>query len=237
MKKKHVVLIVIAILAVAGGAFAYSKRGPKPTEVEVATVAREDIQAKVTANGKVQATKKVDISATIPGQITMLAVKEGDRVAKGQLLLHDRRRQPPRRRPQQRVLDAGAAPGPAVRQREPGPGPHRPAPGGGELRRPHHSRGRDPARPHRRLHRGGGGPRVRPPRGAGARHARRLPRHAGQDPGRARRWTGSSPPSGSRKARSRSSASRTAPAPCSSRSPTCPSSRPSSRWTRRRSRR
>jgi HlyD family secretion protein len=87
MKKKHVVLIVVVILAVAGGAFAYSKRGPKPTEVELAAVAREDIQAKVTANGKVQATKKVDISATIPGQITMLAVKEGDRVSKGQLLL------------------------------------------------------------------------------------------------------------------------------------------------------
>ena len=87
MKKKHVVVMLIVILAVAGGAFAYSKRGPKPTEVEMATVGREDIQAKVTANGKVQATKKVDISATIPGQITLLAVKEGDRVSKGQLLL------------------------------------------------------------------------------------------------------------------------------------------------------
>jgi HlyD family secretion protein len=87
MKKKHVVLIVIATLAVAGGAFAYAKRGPKPTIVEAAPVGREDLQAKVTANGKVQATKKVDISATIPGQITLLAVKEGDRVSKGQLLL------------------------------------------------------------------------------------------------------------------------------------------------------
>src|SRR5688572_30138650 len=87
MKKKHVVIAVIAILAVAGGAFAYSKRGPKPTEIEVAAVGREDIQAKVTANGKVQAKKKVDISATIPGQITLLAVKEGDHVSKGQLLL------------------------------------------------------------------------------------------------------------------------------------------------------
>src|SRR5688572_4187895 len=87
MKKKHVAVIVVATLAVAGGAFAYSKRGPKPAEIEIATVGREDIQAKVTANGKVQATKKVDISATIPGQITMLAVKEGDRVTKGQLLL------------------------------------------------------------------------------------------------------------------------------------------------------
>ena len=87
MKKKHVVLMVIALLAIAGGGFAYSKRGPKPTEVEIATVGREDIQAMVTANGKVQAKKKVDISATIPGQITLLAVKEGDRVRKGQLLL------------------------------------------------------------------------------------------------------------------------------------------------------
>src|SRR5687767_15622623 len=87
MKKKHVILIAVAVLAVAGGAFAYSKRGPKPTEVEVATVGREDLQAKVTANGKVQARKKVDISATIPGQITHLAVKEGDPVKKGQFLL------------------------------------------------------------------------------------------------------------------------------------------------------
>jgi HlyD family secretion protein len=87
MKKKHVAVIVVAVLAVAGGAFAYSKRGPKPTEVEMAPVGREDLQAKVTANGKVEAKKKVDISATIPGQITLLAVKEGDRVTKGQLLL------------------------------------------------------------------------------------------------------------------------------------------------------
>ena len=53
----------------------------------MATVGREDLQAKVTANGKVQARKKVDISATIPGQITHLAVKEGDPVHKGQFLL------------------------------------------------------------------------------------------------------------------------------------------------------
>jgi len=87
MKRKHVFLIVGIVLAAAVGGFFYSRRGPKPAEVEVATVGREDIQAKVTANGKVQAKKKVDISATIPGQITLLAVKEGDRVSKGQLLL------------------------------------------------------------------------------------------------------------------------------------------------------
>jgi HlyD family secretion protein len=87
MKKKHKILIGAGVVVAAAGGFAFSRRGPKPTPVEVATVAREDLQAKVTANGKVQAKKKVDISATIPGQIVHLAVKEGDRVAKGQFLL------------------------------------------------------------------------------------------------------------------------------------------------------
>jgi multidrug efflux pump subunit AcrA (membrane-fusion protein) len=165
LKRKHVFLIVALVLAAAGGGFAYSKRGPKPTEVEVATVGREDIQAKVTANGKVQAKKKVDISATIPGQITLLAVKEGDRVRKGQLLLQ---------------IDA-VNPRAAARSNEFSmeallqDQQLRPAPGRGQLRRPHHPRGRDPARPHYRQHRGGGGPGGGPPGAAGARHPRRRP--------------------------------------------------------------
>ncbi|MET0555183.1 MAG: efflux RND transporter periplasmic adaptor subunit [Vicinamibacteria bacterium] len=87
MKTKTKILIAGSVVALTGAGFAFSRRGPKPTEVEVATVGREDLQAKVTANGKVQARKKVDISATIPGQITHLAVKEGDPVKKGQFLL------------------------------------------------------------------------------------------------------------------------------------------------------
>ncbi|HLA78327.1 MAG TPA: biotin/lipoyl-binding protein, partial [Vicinamibacteria bacterium] len=76
----------VAVLAVAGGVRAW-RGGPAPVEVQVATVGRQDLQAKVTANGKVQAQRKVDISATIAGQVTHLAVKEGDRVSKGQFLL------------------------------------------------------------------------------------------------------------------------------------------------------
>lgn len=76
----------VVVIAAGAGWFAAS-RGPKPVAVQMATVGREDLQAKVTANGKVQAQKKVDISATIPGQITQLAVREGDVVEKGQFLL------------------------------------------------------------------------------------------------------------------------------------------------------
>ncbi|MFL6235721.1 MAG: efflux RND transporter periplasmic adaptor subunit [Thermoanaerobaculia bacterium] len=87
MKRKLLWFLIAAVLLAAAGGFAYSRRGPKPTEVQVAKAGREDLQAKVSANGKIQAQKKVDISATIAGQITHLAVEEGDRVRKGQLLL------------------------------------------------------------------------------------------------------------------------------------------------------
>ena len=87
MRKKWVWVLVAVVVLGAGGAFVASKRGPKPTPVQLADVEREDLQAKVAANGKIQAQKKVEISATIMGQITQLAVREGDAVKKGQFLL------------------------------------------------------------------------------------------------------------------------------------------------------
>jgi HlyD family secretion protein len=87
VKRKFLWFLLAAVVLVAAGGFAVSRRGPKPTEVQIAKVGREDLQAKVSANGNIQAQKKVDISATIAGQITHLAVEEGDRVKKGQFLL------------------------------------------------------------------------------------------------------------------------------------------------------
>ena len=52
-----------------------------------AKVEKLDLVSKVTANGKIQAQRKVDMSALVMGQIVNLAVKEGDHVKKGQLLL------------------------------------------------------------------------------------------------------------------------------------------------------
>jgi HlyD family secretion protein len=87
MKRK--ILWGVVVLVVVGGiaTAALSRRGPKPKPVQMAKVERQDLQAKVSANGKVQATKKVDISATVPGQVIQLVVKEGDVVKKGQFLL------------------------------------------------------------------------------------------------------------------------------------------------------
>jgi HlyD family secretion protein len=87
MKRKRLWVAGALVVAVVAGGIAWSRRGPKPIPVQLTTVGREDVQAKVTANGKVQAQKKVDISATIAGQVTRLAVEEGDRVRKGDFLL------------------------------------------------------------------------------------------------------------------------------------------------------
>lgn len=78
----------LALVAVAGASTWFAlHRGPQRTAVQMASVGREDLQAKVSANGRVRAQKKVDLSATVAGQVTHLAVKEGDRVRKGQFLL------------------------------------------------------------------------------------------------------------------------------------------------------
>jgi len=87
LKRKRWWLLSLAVVILATSGWFATHRGADPTLVQTAAVAREDLQAKVTANGKVQAPRKVDISATIAGQVTHIAVKEGDRVRKGQLLL------------------------------------------------------------------------------------------------------------------------------------------------------
>jgi HlyD family secretion protein len=87
MKRKIIWGIVILVVVAGIGGFAMSKRAPKAKPVQIGKVERADLQAKVSANGKIQATKKVDISATVPGQVVVLAVREGDQVKKGQFLL------------------------------------------------------------------------------------------------------------------------------------------------------
>lgn len=74
----------LAVIVAVGIA---ASRGDKGVPVQVATVARENIQAKVSANGKIQAVVKVDLTANVMGQVTALKVKEGDHVKKGDLIL------------------------------------------------------------------------------------------------------------------------------------------------------
>lgn len=86
-RKKWSIIAGAGVLVVAIGSIAAASGGDKPTEVRIEPVERRDLVASVTASGQVQPRKKVDVSADITGRIVRLAVREGDRVTKGQFLL------------------------------------------------------------------------------------------------------------------------------------------------------
>jgi HlyD family secretion protein len=86
-KKKIFIGVGIVILL---GAIAYANIRFKRTEgLEVTTegVQKRHLEAIVSASGKIQPKRDVNISADTMGRVTDLAVEEGDRVDKGQFLL------------------------------------------------------------------------------------------------------------------------------------------------------
>src|SRR5881628_2785106 len=89
MSKRSKVLVGAgaAVLIVAIVAISAAARRDRGQEVRFETTGRRDLVAAVTASGKIQPKKKVDISADITGRITRIAVREGDLVKEGQFLL------------------------------------------------------------------------------------------------------------------------------------------------------
>ena len=86
-KKK---LLIGAGVVVILGAIAFANFKFKRVEgvtVNVETIKSRDLEALVSASGKIQPKKFVNISADTMGRVTNLAVEEGDRVEKGQFLL------------------------------------------------------------------------------------------------------------------------------------------------------
>lgn len=77
------VLLVVAVAA----ALAMRSRGGKDLEVQTAHASRQKIVQKVNGTGKIQPKVQVKISADVSARITKLAVKEGQWVEKGALLV------------------------------------------------------------------------------------------------------------------------------------------------------
>ena len=87
-KKLWIWIGVIAIVVIGAIGFGIAQQsGKKATSVQMAKVRNEDITALVRAPGKIEPRTQVKISADIMGKIVRLAVKEGDHVKAGQLLL------------------------------------------------------------------------------------------------------------------------------------------------------
>ena len=82
---KKILLIILAVL-VAGGlvAFMVVKQQSGYTKVLTATVARLDLDTVVSGTGQIKPKTYVNLGATAMGRVTSLAVKEGDKVKKGQ---------------------------------------------------------------------------------------------------------------------------------------------------------
>jgi HlyD family secretion protein len=89
MSKRNKVLVSVGAAALLVGIVVISAgaRRDRGQEVRFEKVSRRDLVAVVTASGKIQPKKKVDISADITGRITKITVREGDVVTQGQLLL------------------------------------------------------------------------------------------------------------------------------------------------------
>lgn len=87
-RTKKIIIGAVVVVAVLGIlAFSLNSKDRNLPKVTTAKVEKVDLVSKVTANGKIQARRKVDLSALVMGQIVNLAVKEGDGVKKGQFLL------------------------------------------------------------------------------------------------------------------------------------------------------
>ena len=81
------IIVGVAVLAVLIGVSASRGGKGKAQAVQFARVRQEDITARVRAPGKIEPRTQVKISADIMGKVVRLAVKEGDRVRAGQLML------------------------------------------------------------------------------------------------------------------------------------------------------
>lgn len=88
MKKKALWIGLAAALVIALMAVGIVRgRAGKVQAVQFGRVRQEDITSRVRAPGKIEAKTQVKVSADIMGKIVVLAVKEGDPVRRGQLML------------------------------------------------------------------------------------------------------------------------------------------------------
>ena len=89
--KKKSKIIIVSIVAAAGiglAVFAALRKTDPPVAVETEKVVGRDLVETVVANGKIEPVVQVKISPEVSGEITQLAVKEGQRVCKkGDLLV------------------------------------------------------------------------------------------------------------------------------------------------------
>src|SRR5215213_9049653 len=87
MKKLLIALGVVVVIGGLAGVALAGKGDGDGREVRTEAVARRDLVATVTASGKIEPKRRVEISADISGRVVQVAVEEGQWVNAGDLLL------------------------------------------------------------------------------------------------------------------------------------------------------
>ena len=89
MSTRTKIVITVGVLLAAGAVVAANVYYRRDRGIQVATEAirSRDLEAIVSASGKIQPKRQVNISANTMGKVTRLAVEEGQRVKAGQFLL------------------------------------------------------------------------------------------------------------------------------------------------------
>ena len=86
-RRTWLIVAAVVVLAAAGIGWRLVRLRNSPPAVTVETIRARDLDAIVSASGKIQPKRQVNISATTMGRVTRLAVQEGERVKAGQFLL------------------------------------------------------------------------------------------------------------------------------------------------------
>ena len=87
-RNKKIVVAVLAVVVIASlGGYAWWFGSSAATIVTVEVIRARDLEAVVSASGKIQPKRFVNISADTSGRVVDLAVNEGDRVTVGQFLM------------------------------------------------------------------------------------------------------------------------------------------------------
>lgn len=86
--RRGIIVAVVLIVIVAGIVVARRRNGSGPAEtMRTAQVTRTDIVVSVSATGSVEPASTVEVRSRGTGEVTRVTVEEGDRVAKGQVLV------------------------------------------------------------------------------------------------------------------------------------------------------
>ena len=86
-KRKWIIVAIVVVLVAAGAGASIWFRRPNLPAVTAETLRKRDLEALVSASGKIQPKRQIDVSANTMGRVTRLSVEEGQRVRAGQFLL------------------------------------------------------------------------------------------------------------------------------------------------------